>query len=83
MEKFCTFPGCQGGCHWCSQIKKQRAEASLYRSAIAVLLREGVDTQVRSLALFVEQWCRPRINEKTRTWLPDVPPPFLAKPAGG
>jgi organic radical activating enzyme len=42
-EKFCSFPGCTGGCHWCAQGKKQRAEAPLYQAALRVLLGDPSD----------------------------------------
>jgi hypothetical protein len=67
-RKFCSFPGCVGGCHFCFAVREQRAGASLH--AVAKRALAGSPTEdVRLLAEYVERDTAPVIDEETWKWL--------------
>lgn len=68
QRKFCSFPGCSGGCHFCWSVRDQRANRPLYEAAQRVLA--GRPTKdVRLIAEHVARQAAPMIDKKTWRWL--------------
>jgi hypothetical protein len=70
-RKFCDFPGCQGGCHWCYAVQRQRANRPLYEAAGRVLRRRDLDEDMRTVAEALRYLMQPRIDEKRGRWISD------------
>lgn len=66
--KFCNFPGCEGGCHFCTAVQAQRKNAPIHEVALRVL-RESADPDAIYLAEIVKSITRPLVDTKTGKWL--------------
>lgn len=71
MRKHCDFPGCTGGCHWCTEVNNQRATRAVFEAALRLADSGSVSADVKAVASFVLDETTPRINERKKRWYDD------------
>ena len=64
-RKSCYFQGCEGGCHYCAAVRRQRAQAPMHELAKRVLATVQSD-DVRQISEYVNT--DPSIDESTGEW---------------